>query len=347
MTVVDSGARTRAVHWSPAILYEPSGRYVRCTVCPIGCRLADGQVGVCHVRRALGGGMQTATVATSVLHVNAVERKPLYHFRPGSRVVTLASPGCSFRCSYCINHRMSQFGREADVPWISQPVDPQTVIRQAAAQGSSVALSYTEPSLAIELTLALAEAGRPAGTPILWKSNGYLTRAARRTVAPALAAANIDVKAADEASHHRLTSASLAPVLGTVADFVAAGIWVEVSTPVIPGVNATAGELASIAGKIAAISPDIPWHLLRWTPAYRLTRGDPTTPEALRTAVRIGRDAGLNFVYVERALGPQGRNTDCPGCGCTLVQRGIWTLDGLSLENRSCPRCGQSIPGRW
>jgi pyruvate formate lyase activating enzyme len=291
--------------------------------------------------------MQTATMATSVRHLDAVERKPLYHYRPGSRVLTLASPGCSLRCGYCINYRMSQFGRESEARWTAKPVDPVSVVAQAAAEGASVGLSYTEPSLAIELSLALAEAGGPAGVALVWKTNGFMTAAARKAVMPVLAAVNLDLKAADEAAHQELTGGALAPVLDTLADFLAAGIWVEVSTPVIPGVNARPDQLATIASRIAALSVDVPWHLLRWTPGYRLADGNPTTPQALREASQIGRQAGLRHVYVERAIGPEGRNTACPGCERTLVQRGIWALEHTDVDHGKCPYCGHHMAGRW
>jgi pyruvate formate lyase activating enzyme len=291
--------------------------------------------------------METATFASSVRHFDPVERKPLYHFRPGSQVLTLAAPGCTFRCTYCINFRMSQFGREEQSSWTADPVDAAETVRAAAQAGASVGLSYTEPSLAIELTLELARHGRDLGVPVVWKSNGFLTQEAIAAALPALAAVNIDVKAADENTHKQLTGAPLAPVLETLRAFAEHGIWVEVSTPVIPGVNSEPAQLAWIAGQVAAVSPDIPWHLLRWTPGFKLIAGDPTSPAALAEAVEIGRRAGLRYVYVERALGAGARATHCPGCGHAVVRRAIWALDSMDLSDGSCPMCGYQIAGRW
>jgi pyruvate formate lyase activating enzyme len=307
----------------------------------------NGQTGWCHVRRRTGDSMETATFASSVRHFDAVERKPLYHFRPGTRILTLAAPGCTFRCTYCINHRMSQYGREDDVPWTASAVDPAEIVAMAEAEGAGVGLSYTEPSLAIELTKALARCGKAAGVPIVWKTNGFLTAEAADAVMPSLAAANIDLKAADEDAHRRLTGAPLGPVLATLREFAENGIWVEVCTPVIPGVNAEPAQLARMAGQLAAISPDIPWHLLRWTPGFRLKDGDPTSPAALSEAVAIGRQAGLNYVYVERALGADGRATCCPRCHRILVSRAIWALDSIGLYDGCCPGCGYRVAGRW
>lgn len=335
------------MEWTAAALYQRAGDRLVCTLCPVRCQLADGQVGACRVRRRTGQRLETGTFATTVRHYDAIERKPLYHFRPGSSVLTLAAPGCTFRCDYCINHRISQYGRDDEVSWRADPVDPAEVIELAASRGASVGLSYSEPSLAIELTLALAALGVPRGVGIVWKTNGFLTPEALALAGPALAAVNIDIKAADEKRHHELTGAPLAPVLASLRTLHAQGVWVEASTPLIPGVSASPSDLARIAAAIASVDPGIPWHLLRYTPAYRRSADLPTLPDALAAAARIGSAAGLRYVYVERALGPSGRATRCPGCGDTVVARDVWALRELRLQDGTCPRCGTAVEGRW
>ncbi|MFI6839384.1 AmmeMemoRadiSam system radical SAM enzyme [Nonomuraea africana] len=335
------------MRWTPAILHSPAGERVRCDLCPHRCALAPGQVGACKVRRGAAGGMETATFATSVAHTDAVERKPFFHYRPGALALTLAAPGCSFRCDYCVNHPLSQYGREEGPAWEAAPVDVPEVVAAAAARGACVALSYSEPSLAVELTLALAEHGRAAGVEVVWKSNGFLTPEAIDVVTPALAAVNIDLKGLDEARHRRLTGAAAAPVLAAIRAFHQAGVWVEVSTPLVPGVSSSPEDLSAIAAAIADVDRDIPWHLLRFTPAYRMREENPTSPAELAAAVAIGRAAGLRHVYVERALGEEGRNTRCHGCGDTVVERGIWSLGANHLAAGDCPACGTSIAGRW
>jgi pyruvate formate lyase activating enzyme len=181
----------------------------------------------------------------------------------------------------------------------------------------------------------------------VWKSNGYVTAEAISVLGPALLAVNIDVKAADEAAHRHLTGASLAPVWNAVEAFRAAGTWVEISTPLIPGTSADPESLRAIAARIAAIDVNIPWHLLRFTPDYRMRRADPTTPALLELGRSIGRDHGLRFVYVERALGPDGRNTVCPQCGRQLVHRDVWQMGDNVIRNGLCPECGCLIAGRW
>ncbi|MFE9448060.1 radical SAM protein [Streptomyces sp. NPDC006739] len=341
-------AREAQPHWRPALLGEPAaGTGLRCELCPHRCRMADGQTGYCRVRRNNGGRLETATFTASVAHLDAIERKPFYHVRPGGKVLTVAGPGCSFRCDYCVNHRLSQYGRTDRAPWTGEPARPGELAASAHARGADLALSYAEPSLAPELTLALGERARPLGVAVMWKSNGFLTPRAVDLVAPVLDAVNIDVKAAEDGPHRRLTGAPLAPVLAAVERFRAAGVWVEVSTPLIPGTSADPSQLRSIARRLAAIDPGLPWHLLRFTPDFRMGGQDPTAPSALAAARHTGAEEGLRFVYVERALGPEGRATRCPRCADTVVERGVWeTLDNR-LTGGGCPSCGAHIPGRW
>jgi pyruvate formate lyase activating enzyme len=335
------------VRWRPGLLYDNTGPRLRCTLCPYRCFLDDGQVGVCQVRRGAGAVVETATFATTVVHVDAVERKPFYHYRPGRSAVTLAAPGCTFRCDYCVNFRISQYGRSTDAGWSARPVDPAAIVAAAEARSACVALSYSEPSLAIELTLALAEQGRARGVEVVWKSNGFLTPEAVDLAAPALAAVNIDVKGVDDVRHRRLTGAPAAPVIETLRRFKERGVWVEVATPLIPGVSADPEDLTAIAELLVDVDPAIPWHLLRFTPAYRMSDHAPTAPDELDRARRIGLAAGLRHVYVERALGPAGRTTWCPGCGAAVVERDVWAVAANRIRGSACPDCGTRLEGRW
>jgi pyruvate formate lyase activating enzyme len=226
-------------------------------------------------------------------------------------------------------------------------VDPAAVVAEAAAAGAAVALSYSEPSLAAELTLALSAAARGRDVPLLWKSNGFVTSEALAELAPCLAAVNVDVKAADERSHRSLTGAALAPVVAALRGFADAGVWVEVSTPVIPTVNADPSQLRRIADVVCAVGPDVPWHLGRFSPEYRLRDLPPTPTDALARGVDVGRAAGLRYVYVERALGAGGRATACAGCGRVVVERGIWATTAVHLDGSRCPGCGARVPGVW
>lgn len=331
------------MEWAPAVLGEVTERGTLCRLCPFGCVLDPGQVGACKVRRGSVGGLETATFASSVVHVDAIERKPFFHYRPGTRAVTLAAPGCSFRCDYCVNFRLSQYGRSDEAVSDAQPVDPGEIVARARAEAGCVALSYTEPSLAIELTLELARHAQGTGVEVVWKTNGFLTPEAVALCAPALAAVNIDLKGVDEESHRRLTGAPVRPVVEAIRAFRDSGVWVEVSTPLIPGVT----DAVRVAEVLAGIGPDIPWHVVRFTPAYRMRDQDPTSPAELAEAVAAGRKAGLRHVYVERALGEEGRTTRCPKCRHAVVSREVWSLRENLLDAGHCPACHTPLEGRW
>ncbi|WP_295434549.1 hypothetical protein [uncultured Thiodictyon sp.] len=196
------------MNWQPAEFFRAAGETLVCTLCPRACALADGDLGWCRVRRRRGGRLETATFATSLWHWDAVERKPLYHYRPGSEVLTLAAPGCTLRCLYCQNHRLSQFGREAGVVWGARALEPGAAIATAAGRGAAV---------------------------------------------------NLDLKSLDRHRHRALTGGDPVPVLETLAILLAAGVWVEVSTPLIPGVNTDPAALRTLARTIAGLG--------RWTPS--------------------------------------------------------------------------------
>lgn len=201
--------------------------------------------------------------------------------------------------------------------------------------------------MAIELTLALAERGCDRGVGLIWKTNGFLTPEALAVAGPALVAVNLDIKAADEERHRDLTGAPLASVMESLRILRDYGVWVEVSTPLIPGVSDQLTDLAQIAARIASVDRGIPWHLLRFTPAFRRSGDDPTRPDALRAAVHAGHEAGLRYVYVERALGVAGRSTRCLCCGHTVVVRDVWSTAEVRLTDGKCDQCGTLVEGRW
>ena len=345
--------------WRPAAFQRRSAHGLTCTLCPFGCELADGDTGRCHVRRRRGEHIETATFATAVQHLQAIERKPFYHVRPGSRVLTVAAPGCMFRCTYCQNFRISQVGRDARAGWQARPLAPADLVAAARHAGAAIAFSYSEPVLAAELTLAAAAAAREAGIPVLWKTNGFASTEAALRLAHALDAACVDLKHVDDAAHRRLTGAPVRPVLDTLATWRAAGVWLEIATPLIPGVNTDDGTLRALARHVRALGADTPWHLLRFHPDYRLQGAPPTPPVLLATARDIARAEGLAHVYVERALGEDARHTRCPGCGSVVVQRDMdgggapgcggdrWRITVTGLQDGRCTRCHHSIPGRW
>lgn len=335
------------LQWQNAHFYEQEQGRLRCTLCPHRCALRDGDDGRCFVRRRRGEHLETAAFSTVVRHLHPIERKPLYHFLPGSQVLTLAPPGCTFACTYCQNFRISQVGRDIRASVTSEMVDPEAMVEAARAVGAHLAISYSEPTLAAELTLALARSAREKGVSIVWKSNGFITPEALAQLSPAISAINLDLKSCNSRAHHRLTGAFVEPVLEALALWVKSGTWVEVSTPLIPGFNDDDASVAEMAEFVAGLGLDIPWHLLRFHPDYRLRAAPPTSPERLARALQVARSVGMKYVYVERALGEPGRTTLCASCGERLISRGLEGGAQLHFSDGVCPRCNTPVAGVW
>jgi pyruvate formate lyase activating enzyme len=193
--------------WRPASFFRDElssglrSSGLRCVLCPHECLLADGEEGLCHARRRRGAIVETATYAVAVKHLDTIERKPLYHYRPGTKVLTIAAPGCSLSCHYCQNFRLSQSGRVEELGWRASSADPHALIAEARAHHAAIGFSYSEPSLAIELAMDMAALARPAAIDMIWKTNGFIGPEVLAAVAPLLSAANIDIKAADDDRH--------------------------------------------------------------------------------------------------------------------------------------------------
>ena len=341
-----------SLHWEKALFYSSNQQGLLCTLCPHACLLQNEEKGKCHIRRVQHNQMQTAAFNSAVKHYGPIERKPLYHFFPGSEVLTLAGPGCNFRCLYCQNYRLSQWDLSHTQQVTTNKIRPKDIIAELIAKTDDnkkciIGLSYSEPGISAELTLALAEEIRDQNIAIVWKSNGFLTRQAVQTLAPCLSAINIDLKTIDDKAHRSLTGASVTPVLEAINAFREAGVWVEISTPIIPRFNSKPEQLDAIAGFIHSLDASTPWHLGRFIPEYKLDKLPPTSMEEMSQAFQIGKDNGLNYVYMERSDQTHSQTTNCPSCNKKLILRKLWILEQNNLENGKCPNCHTSIAGRW
>jgi pyruvate formate lyase activating enzyme len=335
------------VLWRPADFWSQDQRgRLWCQLCPFHCSFDSDDLGRCRVRRRRGDQLETSTFALPVRHRQPIERKPFYHVRPGAMTLTLAAPGCNFRCDYCQNSSLAH--AEPDEPGLPEipAASLSAAVETAIRDGLILALSFTEPTLAAEATLALHHlaAGR---VPIVWKTNGFISPGAIERLAPALTAVNIDLKAANLESHLRLTEAPLAPVVKAMHAFAAAQVWVEISTTLVPGVNDDTHAVATMADIVAGVGLDTPWHLRRFHPDHQRQHTIPTSSDTLSRAARIARDAGLRHVYVERALGAEGCMTTCPTCNDKLILRRFGRLQENRMQDGRCLNCGATLPGRW
>jgi pyruvate formate lyase activating enzyme len=328
---------------------KAEGEKVRCRLCRFRCLIGNGQRGICGVRENRSGVLYTLVYGKSIAeNVDPIEKKPLYHLLPGSSSLSVATVGCNFRCLHCQNYEISQWPHgHREIPGRELP--PEQIVRHALAAGCrSIAYTYTEPTIYFEYAYDTAVLAKTAGLKNVFVSNGYTTPEALETIAPYLDGANIDLKGFSEKFYREIAGATLQGVLETLRDYRRLGIWLEVTTLVIPGHNDSDGELRDIARFIAGeLGREVPWHVTGFYPTYQLTDAPPTPAAALQRACRHGLEAGLQFVYAGNIPGAGGENTLCPACGKTVItRRGFRTVE-TALDDGACRHCGAALPGVW
>jgi pyruvate formate lyase activating enzyme len=342
-----------------ALLWEPAGDAVRCLTCERRCVVADGQAGWCGTRQNRGGVLYTLIYGVlSSLSANPIEKKPLFHFYPGTVALTSGSWSCNFTCPWCQNYHISKVrpgrekgreGREGEgVPGRSRTLSPQEFVSMAVGSGcQGTSISLNEPILSLEWSLDVFRLARARGLYNTYVTNGYMTPQALRLLAEAgLDAMNVDVKG-DAQAVRRHCGTDVEIVWRNCRLARDLGVHLEITTLVIPGVNDADETLRGIAGRIAAeLGPDVPWHVTAYYPAYRFT-APPTPVRTLERAWQIGRDAGLAFVYLGNVPGHKLENTTCPSCGALLIQRRGLRVTACRLDHGRCPTCGRKVPGVW
>ncbi|MDD5255248.1 MAG: AmmeMemoRadiSam system radical SAM enzyme [Candidatus Omnitrophica bacterium] len=329
-----------------ALLYKKTeDEQVSCFLCSHRCLVPEGGFGICGVRLNRGGTLYTLVYGKPVaMHVDPIEKKPLYHFLPGSLSFSVATAGCNFRCGFCQNWQISQ-AKPGDGPEGPATVLPQELVRAASENKcASISYTYTEPTIFFEYALETAARARKEGLRNVFVTNGYMTPEAITELVPFLDAANVDLKFFRDDAYRKVCGGSLQPVCDSIALMKKAGVWVEVTTLVIPGENDSQDELSGIAGFIAGVSRDIPWHVSRFHPDYRFTAQPPTPSGTLKEAERIGKEQGLRFVYCGNVAG-WDENTYCRGCGKPVVTRAGFSVREYNLEDGRCVFCGEKTPG--
>jgi pyruvate formate lyase activating enzyme len=325
------------------------GERVRCRLCRFRCVIADGHRGLCGVRENQKGVLFSLVYGRLIAeNVDPIEKKPLFHYLPGTTSYSIGTVGCNFRCRHCQNAEISQWTyRDREIP--GRFLAPEQVVRQALQSGCrSISYTYTEPTIFYEYALETATLARREGLGNVFVSNGYITTEALERIAPVLDAANIDLKGFSETFYRDVTGASLQGVLDTLRDYRRLGIWLEVTTLIIPGLNDSDGELGRIARFIRdELGAQVPWHVTAFYPTYQMTDRPPTPAATLRKARKIGLDAGLRHVYVGNVSGGEGENTYCPACGERLLERSGFRLGRVSLHNGRCDYCQSAVAGVW
>jgi pyruvate formate lyase activating enzyme len=332
-----------------AMLWDPAADgVVHCRLCAHRCVIRPGKRGVCAVRENRDGRLVTLVYGEVVAaHDDPIEKKPLFHVLPGSRALSVATPGCNFRCGFCQNWQISQAPREGGGGISGEPFPPEAVVRAALDLGCrSVSYTYTEPTIFFEYAYETARLARAAGLLNSFVTNGYMTAEALEAIRPYLDAANVDLKAFDDGTYKKVCGARLEPVLETIRGLKAAGVWVEVTTLVVPGLNDGETELEAIARFIASVDLEIPWHVSRFHPDFEYTQAPATPVATLRAAAAAGRRAGLAHIYVGNV--PDGsEDTACRTCGTVLIRRRGFTVTANVLRGSLCPTCGTALAGRF
>lgn len=322
---------------------------VQCELCPHQCTIGPEKTGVCGGRQNKGGVLRSLVWGRSVAgNVDPIEKKPLYHFFPGSLAFSIATVGCNLRCTFCQNSDISQYPIHTG-KITGDELLPEDVVQSAISKGcASISYTYTEPTVYLEYVIDTARIAHQSGIANVMVTNGYINPdIVRQDLAGLIDAANIDLKSFSDGFYKRLCSAKLSPVLDAISAYHEAGIWIEITTLIIPGENDSKEELREIARFIRSLSQDIPWHLSRFYPRYLYDKASPTPVEELEAAREIGLSEGLLYVYTGNVAGHAGENTFCSGCGQRIIARMGFSIMEKAMRGKRCSRCGQTIPGRF
>jgi pyruvate formate lyase activating enzyme len=338
--------RTRA-----AELYERiDERRIRCLACGHRCPIPEGAVGVCKVRGVRNGELYAPWGYVGGVQCDPIEKKPFFHAVPGSLAFSFGMLGCDLHCSYCQNWVTSQALRDPQAIAPPRSATPEALVSAALEQGARVVVStYNEPLITAEWAVAVFREARAAGLMTGFLSHGNVTPQVLEYLRPHVDLYKVDLKSFDDRRYREL-GGRLQPILDTIRQLHAMGVWVEIVTLLVPGFNDAEDELARLTDFIASVSPDIPWHVTAFHADYRMTDPGDTTPEMLVSAAAIGRRAGIRFIYAGNLPGQVEtlEDTHCPSCSRTLISRYGYLIRNYDLTpDGRCPGCRAALPGRW
>jgi len=330
-----------------AMLYQKfSDQKVRCNLCNHRCLIAEDKRGICGVRENQGGILYTLVYRQLISrNVDPVEKKPLFHFAPGTGSFSIATVGCNFHCDFCQNFEISQMPRDRH-EIRGEDVSPEQIVAMAKkTHCATIAYTYTEPTIYFEYAFDIARLATEEGLKNIFVTNGYMTEEALRTIHPHLHGANVDLKSFREEFYQRRCGARLEGVLNSLRVMKELGVWVEITTLVIPGLNDSEEELREIAEFITSLGRETPWHISRFHPMYKMPDRSPTSVALLERARKIGVEAGLRYVYTGNVPGDEGEDTFCYHCGKLLVDRLGFRILKYLIKEKKCYHCASPIDG--
>ncbi len=332
-----------------AMLYSPleEGK-VRCYLCNHRCTISPSKRGICGVRENREGKLYTLVFGRAIsLNADPIEKKPIFHLYPGSTSFSIATVGCNFRCLQCQNHEISQMPVDKDR--IDGSIVPPSKIVSLAKEYrcQSISYTYTEPTIYFEYAYETAALASREGIKNIFVTNGYMTEEALKTIQPYLDAANVDLKSFQEKFYKENCGAKLKPVLENLRLMRQMGIWVEITTLVIPTLNDSDKEFEEIAQFIVTLGPEVPWHISAFYPTYKMLSLQRTPASLLHRAREIGIRAGLRYVYCGNISGEEGEDTFCPHCGRRVIERVGFRVAKNDVVKPECRHCHTKIDGVW
>jgi len=317
-------------------------------LCSHRCIIKNKRRGICNVRKNENGKLETLVYDKVIAcHIDPIEKKPLFHYYPGTLAYSIGTVGCNLRCRFCQNSDIAQMATDHDGQVMGNAISPEEIVQGARKGGcKTIAYTYTEPTVFFELALATSKLANESGIKNIFVTNGYMSSDALDMISPFLDAANVDLKAFSDDFYKKQCSARLAPVMETLRKMKALGIFVEVTTLIIPGLNDDPQELSDLARFIANdLGTETPWHVSRFYPTYRLTDRSPTPVQTLLDAREIGIKAGLKYVYTGNVPGDTSENTFCYNCGSKVIARRGYQVGIKNIKNDQCMQCSAEIHG--
>lgn len=335
---------------------------VKCLACSWYCKIADNRLGICTTRYNKNGVLYSLVYGKAIgLHLDPVEKKPLYHFLPGSKILSFGTLGCNFGCLFCQNWEMSQINKVESlklkvesllelIDQVSKSITPREIVGMALKlKADGIAYTYNEPAIFVEFACDTAKIARKNGLKNIYISNGFESRETFNYLKKYLDAINIDFKSFRGEFYQKICKGKIEPVLKNIKLFFSSGIETEITTLIIPNHNNTQNELIKISNFLASVSKDLPWHVSAFSPSYQMLNTSPTPHQTLIDAYQIGKNAGLKYVYVGNVLDDKRSSTYCPKCNKILVFRSGYhiLIKNLNQQGGICKNCGEKIYGVW
>jgi pyruvate formate lyase activating enzyme len=330
-----------------AMLYEKlKDRQARCNLCAHRCTIKPDRRGICGVRENQAGILYSLVYGTLIAeHIDPIEKKPFFHVDPASKSYSIATVGCNFSCDFCQNHDISQMSRSTRMI-TGEDILPAEIVNRAKKSGSkTIAYTYSEPTIYFELAYDTAKIAVENGLKNVFVTNGFMTAEAIEAIAPYLTAANVDLKSFRDEFYKKQCGARLNPVLESLKKMKETGIWVEITTLLIPTLNDSDEELKDIAQFISVLGKETPWHISRFHPQFKMLSVPVTPVSSLHRAAEIGKQAGLKYVYSGNVPGDEGENTHCFQCGNLLIERCGFRIVSNNLRGNKCRQCGTMLDG--